>query len=92
MLVATYRTIPPMILQNAPVHHDENSRARAFSAASAWTTPSCIQMAGTFSLNSLLDNLRHGFRPAKDVHDVDFLRHIQQTAYAFSPSDSVTLD
>ena len=51
---------------------------RAFSAAASWTTPSCIQIAGTFSLNCLLDDLRHKFGAAEDVDDVDLLRHILQ--------------
>ena len=49
---------------------------RALSAAASCTTPSCIQIAGTSQPNRLFHHLRHKFRPAEDIDDVDLLRHL----------------
>src|SRR5579872_676966 len=80
-----------VFLQDTQVHHNEDSRFASFLSGflvdDIFLHPDC----GNFQFDCLIDNLFYKFGPAKNIDDVDFLRHVRQRGVCFLAKTFVDL-
>src|ERR1700722_689208 len=65
-----------VLLQDAAIHHDQDSGGQGFSRGFFVGDPFLHPDSGNSELDGLVDNLLHKLGAPKNVYDVDLLRHV----------------
>src|ERR1700732_754805 len=72
-----------MFLQDAEVHHHEDSCLARFLRSSFLDYALLHPDRWNLQLNRLIDNFFHELRPPENVYDIDLLRHFKQRSVSF---------
>lgn len=72
-----------MFDEDAAVHHDEDSGLACFLRGFFVNDTFLHPNGGHFELDRLIDDFLNELRPAKDIDDVNFFRHVVQRPIGF---------
>src|SRR5580704_7768971 len=80
-----------VLFQNAAIHHHEDSRPARLLGGLLVNHIFLHPDRWDFQLNRLIHNFLNKLRPPKDVHNVDFIRHVEQRSISLLAQTGIDL-